>query len=70
MPTKRSANILPKRLPAEVASGGATRSVVDESPGDPVSSTHKNADWAYSWVPVLGPLVGGALAGLVAQLYL
>ncbi|GAB4583627.1 MIP/aquaporin family protein [Nocardia sp. IFM 10818] len=70
LPTTRSANVLPKRLPADVNSGGSARSVVDESPGDPVSSTHKNADWSYSWVPVLGPLVGGALAGLVAQLYL
>ncbi|WP_309075534.1 MIP/aquaporin family protein [Paenarthrobacter sp.] len=24
------------------------------------------SDWAYSWVPVVGPLAGGALAGLVA----
>ncbi|MGJ3191148.1 aquaporin family protein [Paenarthrobacter nitroguajacolicus] len=24
------------------------------------------SDWAYSWIPVVGPLVGGALAGLVA----
>ena len=28
------------------------------------------SDWAYSWVPVLGPLVGGALAGLVAHAYI
>lgn len=27
------------------------------------------SDWAYSWVPVLGPLAGGAIAGLVAHAY-
>jgi glycerol uptake facilitator protein len=30
----------------------------------------KNSDWSYAWVPVLGPLVGGALAGLIAHLVL
>ena len=25
-----------------------------------------NSDWGYSWVPVVGPLIGGVLAGLVA----
>ncbi|MFJ3403322.1 MIP/aquaporin family protein [Promicromonospora sp. NPDC090134] len=25
-----------------------------------------SSDWSYSWVPVLGPLVGGALGGLLA----
>ena len=25
------------------------------------------SDWSYSWVPVVGPLVGGALGGLLAQ---
>jgi glycerol uptake facilitator protein len=29
-----------------------------------------SSDWAYAWVPVLGPLVGGALAGLVAHAYI
>ena len=24
------------------------------------------SDWSYSWVPVVGPLIGGVLAGLVA----
>ncbi|GGM65959.1 glycerol uptake facilitator protein [Longimycelium tulufanense] len=24
-----------------------------------------SAEWAYSWVPIVGPLVGGALAGLL-----
>ena len=30
------------------------------------NKTH--SDWGYSWVPVVGPLIGGALAGLVAPL--
>ncbi len=25
-----------------------------------------SSDWGYSWVPVVGPLLGGALAGIVA----
>ena len=24
----------------------------------------RDPDWAYSWVPVLGPVLGGAVAGL------
>ncbi len=28
-----------------------------------------SSDWAYSWVPVFGPIVGGMLAGLVAHIY-
>jgi glycerol uptake facilitator protein len=27
----------------------------------------RDSDWAYSWVPVVGPLIGGALAALVYQ---
>jgi len=26
-----------------------------------------SSDWAYSWIPVVGPLIGGALGGLVAR---
>lgn len=26
---------------------------------------NKNADWSYSWIPVLGPIVGGSVAGLL-----
>ncbi|MFJ4651385.1 MIP/aquaporin family protein [Nocardia sp. NPDC088792] len=70
LPTRRAANILPQRIPAESTVGAGAQRVVDESPGDPVSSTEKNADWSYAWVPVLGPLVGGALAGLAAQVFL
>ena len=29
-----------------------------------------SSDWAYSWVPVFGPLVGGTLAGLAAHAYI
>jgi glycerol uptake facilitator protein len=29
-----------------------------------------SSDWAYSWVPIAGPLVGGLLAGLAAALYM
>lgn len=25
-----------------------------------------SSDWAYSWVPIVGPLIGGVLSGLVA----
>lgn len=28
-----------------------------------------SSDWAYSWVPVLGPIVGGVLAGLAGAAY-
>jgi glycerol uptake facilitator protein len=26
-----------------------------------------DSDWAYSWVPIVGPLIGGVLGGLVAN---
>jgi glycerol uptake facilitator protein len=28
-----------------------------------------SSDWAYSWVPVFGPLAGAVIAGLVARVY-
>ena len=27
------------------------------------------SDWAYAWVPVVGPLIGGVIAGLAASVY-
>ncbi|HEV2783065.1 MAG TPA: MIP/aquaporin family protein [Actinophytocola sp.] len=33
----------------------------------PARSSGKDSDWGYSWIPVVGPLVGGALAGLLSQ---
>lgn len=29
-----------------------------------------DSDWGYAWVPVLGPIVGGVIAGLASQVYL
>ncbi|WP_243882989.1 MIP/aquaporin family protein [Cellulomonas dongxiuzhuiae] len=29
-----------------------------------------SSDWAYSWVPIVGPLLGGVLAGLAARVYI
>jgi len=29
-----------------------------------------NSDWGYSWVPVVGPLIGGVLAGLLANAFI
>ncbi|MDQ0424838.1 MULTISPECIES: MIP/aquaporin family protein [Cellulomonas] len=29
-----------------------------------------SSDWAYAWVPIAGPLVGGILAGLLARVYI
>jgi glycerol uptake facilitator protein len=29
----------------------------------------RDSDWSYSWIPVLGPLLGGVLAAIIYQLF-
>jgi glycerol uptake facilitator protein len=29
----------------------------------------RNSDWGYSWVPILGPMAGAALAALMFILF-
>lgn len=66
LPTQHSAAVLPSSVSADLSVGvGGKR----ELPEKPVHH-RKNADWSYAWIPVLGPLLGGALAGLAAQVFL
>ncbi|WP_067701690.1 MIP/aquaporin family protein [Nocardia jejuensis] len=70
LPTRHAADVAPERIPADMGAGRSGQRATEENPGAPLATTKKDADWAYAWVPVLGPLVGGALAGLVAQVLL
>jgi glycerol uptake facilitator protein len=29
----------------------------------------KNSDWGYSWIPVVGPIIGGLLAALIYMVF-
>lgn len=63
----------PARVPVTASVGGgegAQAGEESEHAVGPAEPYRKNSDWAYAWVPVFGPLVGGALAGLIAQLVL
>jgi glycerol uptake facilitator protein len=31
----------------------------------PIPGGKRDSDWGYSWIPVVGPLIGAALAALV-----
>ncbi|MFI6047449.1 MIP/aquaporin family protein [Nocardia sp. NPDC051321] len=50
--------------PAAVG-GGSAAPLADPGPTD--LPGRKNSDWSYAWVPIVGPLLGGVLAGLAAQ---
>lgn len=34
----------------------------------PMKSNKRDSDWSYAWVPIIGPLIGGPLAGFVGWL--
>ncbi|MBF6332478.1 MIP/aquaporin family protein [Nocardia transvalensis] len=58
-----------RQAPARVTvSTGAPTSPGPSDPPAGSAPQRKNSDWSYAWIPVAGPLLGGALAGLVAQL--
>ncbi|WP_067715325.1 MIP/aquaporin family protein [Nocardia yamanashiensis] len=69
LPTSRPANVLPERIPADISAGGSAERIPEQLPAN-ATPGHKTADWSYAWVPVFGPLLGGALAGLTAQVFL
>ena len=60
---------------ARKLAGDATPYAYSVFPGPAMCDARKaprfkgSSDWAYSWVPVAGPLVGGVLAGLLANAY-
>ena len=57
--------VLPTRHKAVVAA--PVRAQAEGAVDAPRPQSRKDSDWAYSWVPVAGPLAGGILAGLLSQ---
>lgn len=55
--------VLPLHYKGAAAAGGVE---LTEDPG-PGAGRKGSSDWSYAWVPVVGPLVGGVLAGLLSQ---
>lgn len=70
LPMKYVPAVEPARVRVGVGAGegpGAQEEPASPGPSEP---DRKNSDWPYAWVPVLGPLLGGALAGIIAHLVL
>jgi glycerol uptake facilitator protein len=70
LPMKFVGSATPERVPETVSVGADGHAMQERPAGAAAQPQRKNSDWSYAWVPVLGPLVGGALAGLIAHLVL
>lgn len=70
LPMRYTGPAVPEPARETVSVGADGREAVEQpvGPGSSDQAARKNSDWGYSWVPVLGPLVGGAVAGLIAHL--
>ncbi|WP_062992387.1 MIP/aquaporin family protein [Nocardia anaemiae] len=62
LPIGKPAPVQPARVPVAAGAGYA-----EDLPERPIEPRRKNSDWSYAWVPVLGPLAGGVLAGIASQ---
>lgn len=59
--------VAPRRVAAPVGAGRTDPSSSEVLTATEPVRSRASSDWAYSWVPVVGPLVGAVLAGLLAQ---
>ncbi len=60
--------VLPTAYKGPVPAAAPATVGASAGPGTAQEPARKNSDWGYAWIPVLGPLVGGGLAGLVSAL--
>ncbi|GJJ21962.1 MIP/aquaporin family protein [Mycolicibacterium mageritense] len=62
--------VAPRRVTVPIGAAGTAASSSEVlTAAEPVRG-RASSDWAYSWVPVAGPLVGAVLAGLLAPVVL